>query len=155
MNVLEKVIIFATEKHAGQVDKLGHPYILHPLRLMQCFNPEEQDAQIVALLHDVLEDTDATIDDLVQLGISPIAISAISTLTRNSGESYRDYIRRVAPFALARRVKVCDLEDNATWRLYQLYQLDPTDAKRLKEKYDWAYEYLTGKFFDPLLLMEK
>ncbi|MCV9961436.1 HD domain-containing protein [Pararhizobium sp. BT-229] len=112
---LDLAIKLATEAHAGQVDKAGQPYILHPLRVMQAMKTDDE--RIVAVLHDVIEDTAWTCDDLYwQHGFSPDVVAAIGALTRRSGEEYFDFIRRAAANPLARAVKIADIRDN----------LDPT-----------------------------
>ena len=121
MSTLERAISIAAEAHAGQTDKGGAPYILHPLRVMMSL--EGQDARIVAVLHDIVEDTDWTFDDLRTEGFGEVVIAAIDGLTRRDGEVYLDFCRRAATNELARRVKLADIEDN----------LDPTRVAALPE----------------------
>jgi len=110
MNRLEKAILIATQAHAGQVDKGGNPYILHPLRIMLRMNTEE--TMIAAVLHDVLEDTDVTADDLLKAGMSREVVAGVVALTRREGETYMDFIKRTKQDPIARLVKLADLEDN-------------------------------------------
>ncbi|WP_343594684.1 HD domain-containing protein [Acinetobacter sp.] len=126
---LEKAIIFATRKHAGQVDKAGQPYILHPLRLMTKMKTEEQ--QIIAVLHDILEDTDATVVDLISLGFSPSIIEAIQALTRREGESRIEAAWRAVRNTLAREVKLADVADNMD--ISRIHHPTERDYLRLKE----------------------
>lgn len=108
---LSTAIILATKAHDRQVDKLGQPYILHSLRVMQAMETEEE--RIVAVLHDVVEDTPLTIDDLYSYSLPQHLGAAIDALTRREGEPYLpDYITRVAANPLARKVKLADLADN-------------------------------------------
>lgn len=108
---LDAAINIANRAHAGQKDKAGQPYILHPLRVM--FAMESRVEQIVAVMHDVVED-DArwSLDRIRDAGFSEEVISALDYLTRRSQEPYEDYIERVAVNDLARRVKLADLADN-------------------------------------------
>lgn len=108
---LDLAIKLATEAHAGQHDKGGEPYILHPLRVMLAMKTEDE--RIVAVLHDVVEDTTWTCDDLYwQHGFSPDIVLAITALTRRPGEDYFDFIRRAAENPIARAVKIADVRDN-------------------------------------------
>ncbi|MGG1266408.1 HD domain-containing protein [Brevibacillus laterosporus] len=93
MGTLEKAIVIATKAHAGQVDKGGNPYILHPLRVMLKMGTEEE--MIVAVLHDVIEDTKVNVDDLKRAGFTESVIDAVIALTRQDGERYMDFIERM------------------------------------------------------------
>jgi (p)ppGpp synthase/HD superfamily hydrolase len=107
---LEHAISLAVEAHRGQKDRAGAPYILHPLRMM--FRVETDAEKIVAVLHDVVEDTDWTLDRLRAEGFPEEVVAAVDHLTRREGESYDDFVRRAAAHPVARRVKIADLEDN-------------------------------------------
>ena len=108
--MLKKAISLAEKAHQGQVDKGGHPYIDHPKRVMEkCETTEEK---IVSMLHDVIEDTDYTADDLRKEGFSEEIITALLYLTHREGEGYMEYIERICENSLAVRVKYADLQDN-------------------------------------------
>lgn len=107
---LEDAIALAARAHRGQVDKGGQPYILHVLRVM--LRQEDETARIVAVLHDVLEDTPVTLADLQTAGYDEHVCEAVDCLTRRSAETYEDMIERVAANPLARQVKLADLADN-------------------------------------------
>jgi len=107
---LEDAIAHAARAHRGQVDKGGQPYILHVLRVM--LRQTEETARIVAVLHDVLEDTPETLDGLSAAGYSEQICAALDCLTRREGEPYEEMIERVAANRLARQVKLADLADN-------------------------------------------
>ena len=110
MSTLENAIVLATTQHTGQLDKAGQPYILHPLRLMLQFsNPT---LQIVAVLHDILEDTATTAEDLKELGFSTEIIQAIQALTKQTGESRLEAAKRTVLNPLATQVKYVDVLDN-------------------------------------------
>lgn len=110
MPTIEDAIRLALEKHHGQVDKGGQPYILHPLRVMGGLLTESE--QIVGVLHDVVEDSDVTLDDLRRMGYSAEIVAAIDCLSRRSDETYAEFIERIKPNPLAVRVKLQDLRDN-------------------------------------------
>ena len=108
---LDTAIKLATDAHVGQVDKSDEPYILHPLRVMLAMKTEDE--RIVGVLHDVVEDTGVTCDDLYwTLGFKPEIVMAIAALTRRKDEDYFDFIRRLAPNPIARVVKIADIRDN-------------------------------------------
>ena len=108
--MLNKAIEIAAKAHDGQVDKGGNPYILHPLRVMM--NCESEAAKICAVLHDVIEDTDITLEGLKSQGFNDETIAALDCLTKRERESYDDFIRRILPNELACCVKLADLVDN-------------------------------------------
>ncbi len=110
MATIEKAIQIAARAHEGQVDKQGLPYILHPLRVMD--GVEGLDAKIVAVLHDVVEDTEVTIDDLEREGFSAEILAAVRCVTHADGETYADYVVRCGANPIGRRVKLSDLADN-------------------------------------------
>lgn len=110
MPTLEDAIMLAAEVHRGQLDKAGAPYILHPLRVM--LQMQDDVARMAAVLHDVVEDSSLTLDDLRARGYPQEVLEAVDHLTHRPDEDYMDYIRRLRPNALARRVKLADLADN-------------------------------------------
>lgn len=107
---LDDSIRLAANAHHGQRDKHGQPYILHPLRVMLRLNTEVE--RIVAVLHDVIEDTDHSLDDLQRMGYSDEILQALDAVTRRESESYEQFVQRSKANPLARRVKLADLEDN-------------------------------------------
>jgi (p)ppGpp synthase/HD superfamily hydrolase len=109
---LEDALALAAAAHRGQVypSPTGEPYILHPLRVMLRVTSAAE--RVVALLHDVVEDTPTTLADLRRFGYSEAVVAAIDRLTRRDGEPYEAYIERLAGDPLARRVKLADLADN-------------------------------------------
>ena len=110
MSTLATALALATERHAGQVDKAGVDYIQHPMRVMQKLDSEE--AKIVAVLHDILEDTPTTSEELAQLGFSEAIVKAIYALTKQPNEHRFEAMQRTARNALACQVKLADLDDN-------------------------------------------
>jgi (p)ppGpp synthase/HD superfamily hydrolase len=128
MNLIEKSLHIAVRQHAGQPDKGGATYVLHPLRLMHKLTTDQEMA--VALLHDVVEDTPCSLEDLRNEGIPQEVVDAIDCLTKRKGEDSEKSIDRVAANPLARRVKIADLEDNMDIR--RLPELSDKDCERLK-----------------------
>lgn len=110
MHPLESAIRMALDAHAGQRDKAGQPYILHPLRVMQRCDTDT--LRIIAVLHDVIEDSAVTLDDLERLGFALEVRDALQCLTKHRGEDYDAFIERVLANPLAARVKEADLLDN-------------------------------------------
>ncbi|HFD2052182.1 TPA: GTP pyrophosphokinase [Clostridium perfringens] len=149
--LLEKSIIFATEKHRGQVDKSGQPYILHPLRVMN--NCPDIETKIVAVLHDVLEDTNATKEDLLEF-LPEYLVNSIVSITKVENEAYDNYLERVSSNYYATQVKLMDLKDNMN-----LDRLDKIELKDMKRyvKYRKAVEYLKdyGNMEEPIIFPER
>ncbi len=138
---LEMAIRLAVDSHAGQFDKAGKPYILHPLRVMNAVN--SIDEKIVGVLHDVVEDTDITLVQLTQDYDFPIRIvSAIDVLTKRPSQSYEDYIALVKNDELARIVKQADMRDNSD--LFRLHEVEEKHMKMIK-KYHWGMKQLRNE----------
>ena len=137
---LETALKIAVEAHHGQKDKYGAPYILHPLRVMARLNSDPE--KIVAVLHDVVEDTDWTLDQLRKKGFSAEIVEAIDCVTKREGEAYEEFVKRSASNSLARRVKLADLEDNMDVR--RLETVTTKDMERLN-RYLRAWRYLASQ----------
>jgi (p)ppGpp synthase/HD superfamily hydrolase len=132
---LEDAIALAVEAHRGQRDKAGQTYILHPLRVMMRLEGEAE--RMVAVLHDVVEDSSYTLERLRELGYPEEVLGALERLTKHEGETYEAFIERVLPHPLARRVKLADLEDNMDVR--RLPAVTAKDAERLaRYRAAWA-----------------
>ena len=127
----------AVEKHKNQTDKAGNPYILHPLHVMENVNSKE--CKIVAILHDIIEDTDVTEDYLLKIGLSKRIVDAVVALTRSEDIDYQEYIKNLSSNPLAKEVKLADLEHNMD--LKRLPTLEEKDLER-NRKYQIAYHYL-------------
>ena len=138
--LLERAISIAVEAHRGQKDKNGKPYILHPISVMGKVETETE--KTVAVLHDVVEDTDWTFDDLKKEGFPQEIISAVDCVTKRDGEAYEDFVSRSARNPIARRVKLADLEDNMDVR--RMPAPTDKDVERLR-KYRKAWAQLTGE----------
>lgn len=125
--MLEAAIQCAIKAHAGQRDKAGAPYILHPLRIM--IKMENEVEMITAVLHDVVEDTPLTLADLRAEGFFEEIIAAVDHLTRREEEDYDVFIERVRHNPIAVRVKLADLEDNMDIR--RLENVTKRDIERV------------------------
>lgn len=134
-----KAVRIAAQAHDGQTDKAGEAYILHPLRLMSRCRADAQ--RIVALLHDVVEDSPMTLEDLAGEGFSPEIIAGIDGMTRRQSESYEEFISRAAQNPLSASIKRLDLEDNLN--TLRLPELTEQDLARL-QKYHAAYRRLSS-----------
>ena len=110
MTIIEKSLAIALRAHTGIIDKAGRAYILHPLRIMAKMTTEIE--MSVALLHDVIEDSDITAIDLLSEGIPSVVVDAVLCLTKQSGENYQEFVFRAKQNPLARKVKIADIEDN-------------------------------------------
>jgi len=128
-SLLERAIAIAVRAHAGQKDRYGAPYILHPLRLM-C-QVDSQEEKIIAVLHDVVEDTEWSFKELAREGFPKQIIKALDCLTKREQEPYEKFVERSAKNPLARRVKRADLEDNMD--LPRTDRLKPKDVERFNK----------------------
>lgn len=135
----KKAMILCFEAHKEQVDKSGMPYVFHPLHLAE--QMKDEDTTIVALLHDVVEDTDYTLEDLARMGFDEKIIEAIKLMTHADGVPYMDYVAEIKKNPIAKEVKLADLQHNS-----DLTRLDCIDEKALKrrEKYAEAIAFLNN-----------
>ena len=129
MSTIERAVEIAARAHAGQVDKAGVPYLFHPLRLMLSVSTPEE--RMAAVLHDVVEDTPVTLDDLRAERFPVQVIEAIQALTKLPGETRLEAARRAAEHPIARVVKLADVKDNMDLR--RIATPDDNDYARLKE----------------------
>ena len=123
----------AAKKHAGQTDKQGVPYIEHPVRVAARL--DDPKLKVVALLHDILEDTDMTAEELLKEGISRECVDMVQLLTRKEDQNYRDYILSVKAHPEIIPVKLADLQDN----------LRPGCPPALRKRYEEALRMLAGQ----------
>lgn len=136
--LLKKVAEFSKEAHKDQFDKGGKPYYLHPEYVASLGKTEDE--KIVGYLHDVVEDTKYTFNDLKELGINDDCLEALKLLTHDKSESYEDYVKRIKTNELARQVKLNDLTNNMD--LSRLVEVTSKDLERV-EKYKKYYKYLS------------
>jgi hypothetical protein len=142
MATLEKAIALAAQAHAGQRDKQGLSYILHPLRVMMRVDSEA--ARMVAVLHDTLEDTALTEADLRREGFAEEVIAAVNLVTHDKVEPFADYVVRCAADPLARQVKLADLEDNSRFDRALLRPATLEADLRRIHRYQLSWKFLSG-----------
>ena len=133
----KKALKLCFDAHKDQVDKSGMPYVFHPFHVAEQMHTEE--TVVVALLHDVVEDTDYTIDDLRTMGFPEAITDALALMTHAKGEPYMEYVARLRDNPIARSVKLADLQHNSD--LSRLNNLDEKAMKRI-EKYRQAIALL-------------
>jgi hypothetical protein len=134
---LDRAIEIVVSAHKGPVDKSGAPYILHPLRIMFSLRTEEE--KIVGVLHDVVEDSDWSFEDLIKEGFSDAVITGLRSVTEVEGEDYDAFILRACSGLIARNVKIADVTDNLD--IKRIDEPPQHDFERLK-KYRRALKVL-------------
>ncbi|EIF40056.1 HD domain-containing protein [Streptococcus sp. SK643] len=136
-SMFDLALSIAKKAHKGQYDKAGVDYIEHPLFVASLVDTQEEKA--VALLHDVLEDSPYTAEELILAGLPETVVSAVQILTKKKGQDYQQYLELVKSSPIARRVKFADLKHNSD--LSRLATVTEKDLERL-EKYKKAIDYL-------------
>lgn len=146
-SLITKALLIATKAHSGQVDKAGQPYILHPIRVAtqvvkykHASNQDKTALYVIALLHDVVEDTPVTLKTLKSQGFPRPILAAVDLLTKREGEPKEAYYARIKKNKLARLVKLADIGDNSD--PIRLKLLPIKKQKQLKVKYSKALKYL-------------
>ncbi|MBF0224424.1 MAG: HD domain-containing protein [Desulfobacterales bacterium] len=136
MSKLEKAISIALDAHKGKLDKAGMPYILHPLRVM--FKMKKENEMIAAVLHDVVEDSEITFEQLKNEGFSNEVIDAVKSLTRLPEETYEEFIERACNNPVGLKIKKADIIDNMN--MSRIKNITDNDLKRLMRyhKAFWA-----------------
>lgn len=124
-----KALGIAYRAHYGQKDKGGKPYILHPINV--ALKTKTKDAFIAALLHDVMEDSDYTADDLLKAGIPDHIVDALRLLTHEKGTDYMVYVRGLKDNEIAREVKMADIKHNSD--LSRIPHVTEKDLNRVKK----------------------
>ena len=136
--MLELAFSIATEAHRGQFDKAGIDYIEHPIFVASQVDSEEEKA--VALLHDVIEDSSVTAEELLNAGLPETVVTAVQILSKKKGQDYQTYLKTVKSNPLARAVKLADLKHNSD--LSRLETITDKDLEGL-EKYKKTIDYLS------------
>lgn len=136
--ILNLCLDIAREVHDGQIDKMGDPYIWHPIAVANKMTTDYM--KCIALLHDVLEDSELTADDLLEKGVPKCIVYKVQTLTKAPEEKYMDYIKRVKKDPVCALVKIADIEHN----------LDPSRFLT-----DWYAEKRRGKYRMALKCLQK
>ncbi len=137
MSIIEKSLAIALDAHTGHVDKANQPYILHPIRVMNKMNNEIE--MSVAILHDVVEDSSLSFEQLQAKGISKEVVEILRHLTKSRKESYDEFIERVMKNKVAVKVKIEDIKDNMD--INRLPNVSEVDLNRL-QKYHRALKRL-------------
>ena len=137
-SMVDLALSIARQAHEGQLDKAGVDYIEHPIYVASQVDTEEEKA--VALLHDVIEDSSVTAEELLNAGLPETVVTAIQILSKKKGQDYQTYLENVKSNPLARVVKLADLKHNSD--LSRLRSVTDNDLERL-EKYKRAIDYLS------------
>ena len=140
MATLSKAIAIAANGFVNKTDKAGEPYIMHCIRVMHRLYTEDKELQIIAILHDCIEDGVCTYEDLIREKFSQRVMYALGLLTHDKKMPYQDYIKKMVTNEDARLVKLSDLKDNSD--ITRLKGLSKKDFDRM-EKYHIAYTYLS------------
>jgi len=136
--MLTNAILLAVQSHAGQYDKAGQPYALHPLKVMHYLKSDDEELQCIAVLHDVVEDCDVSWDDLHAAGMSARVVDAVRALTKQRGQTYAEYKTAVFSNVDAMRVKLADLRHNTDIR--RLKGVSDRDRERNVRYHEFAFE---------------
>ena len=139
-NNTRKAIIFMYNKHKGQLDKSGIPYVFHPYEVAESM--DDENSTIVALLHDILEDTDTTEEEIIALNFDEEVIKALRLLNHDKTVDYFEYIKKIKTNPLATKVKLSDLKHNSN--LSRLEMIKEKDLERVK-KYEESIKILELK----------
>lgn len=140
--MLHNMILLVTNAHAGQYDRGGTPYILHPLKVMHYLKTKDEELMCIALGHDVIEDTKTTYADLINAGMTMRVVNGIKALTKQPGQTYEEYKEIVFSNEDAMRVKLCDLRHNSDIR--RLKGVSEKDIERMA-KYHLFYTQIQVK----------
>jgi guanosine-3',5'-bis(diphosphate) 3'-pyrophosphohydrolase len=137
-DLLNRAIVLATNAHAGQKDKSGSPYILHPLTVMGLLETDDEELQCIAMLHDAIEDTPVTFQDLREQEFTDRIIDAVRALTKMTGQTYQEYQAAVFANRDAMLVKLADLTHNTDVR--RLKGISQKDIDRMTRYHMFFYE---------------
>lgn len=127
--LLSKMLLLAAQRHGSQYDKGGQPYILHPIRVMQSLNSDDEELNCMAIGHDLVEDTSTSYEELLAMGFTERIVAGICALTNVHGETYEQIIARISANKDAVLVKLCDLRDNSDIR--RLKGVEEKDNRRM------------------------
>ncbi len=136
----KKALALCFEAHKEQTDKTGLPYVFHPFHLAEQMDDEL--STVCALLHDVVEDTSYTLDDIRSMGYPEAVTEVLALLTHAEGVPYMDYVEKLSHNATAKKVKLADLRHNSDLSRLATHQIDEWALKRTK-KYEQAIKFLT------------
>ena len=146
--MITKAIRVAAQYHEGQFDKVGKPYILHPIKVYEYLEDPTEDEAITAILHDVVEDTLCTFEILRLLGFSEEVIEAVDAITRQKSETYIEYLVRCCKNEIATKVKFADVKHNFE-RSINYPDNIPEEVKKelnsLKGRYEKSLRFIQGE----------
>lgn len=137
-----KALRIAYAAHAGELDKCGAPYIFHPAHVAEQMDDEV--SACVALLHDVVEDSDVTLNDLAR-EFPPEVVEGVRLMTHDPAVDYLDYVRAIKGNPIAEKVKLADLAHNSDQTRFAGHPVAPEELERRRRKYDAAREILLGR----------
>ena len=139
--LLNKMLVLATNRHAGQFDRGGQPYILHPIAVMHILDSKDEEIQCIAVGHDMVEDTGVTYNELKELGFTDRIIEGIKSLTKIPGETYEEYKQKVKSNPDAVKVKISDLKHNT--RIDRLKGVSAKDMARMERYFNFYIELIS------------
>jgi (p)ppGpp synthase/HD superfamily hydrolase len=138
--MLNLAITTAVNAHAGQYDRGGNPYILHCLKVMHYLKSDDEELQCIAVLHDVVEDTDITLARLIELGFSDRVVRGVDLLTKTEGLDYEVYKMRVKSTLDTMLVKKSDLRHNSDIRRLKSKTVTEKDIQRMVKYHQFYLE---------------
>lgn len=134
------MLVLATNAHAGQFDKSGNPYILHPLKVMHYLKTDDEELQCIAVGHDLVEDTDVTYQDLWEEGMTNRIIEGIRGMTKERGETHEEYKLKIKSNTDCVRVKMADLRHNTDIRRLKNKEVTEKDVARMVKYHNFYLE---------------
>ena len=138
--MLNNAILLATTYHAGQYDRGGNPYILHPLKVMHYLKTDDEELMCIAVLHDLIEDTVVNVDMLRELEFSNRVIVGVLALTKLEGQTYDEYKKYIFNHKDAMKVKLCDLRHNSDIRRLKSNKITEKDISRMIKYHQFYLE---------------
>ncbi len=135
------MLVFATNKHAGQFDKGGNPYILHPIAVMHLLGNADEELRCIAIGHDIVEDCGVSYAELREMGFTERIISGIACLTKVPGETYDEYKAKVKSNVDSVKVKIADLTHNT--RIDRLKGVSEKDMARMEKYFKFYVELIS------------
>lgn len=138
--LLSRMLVLATNAHAGQFDKSGNPYILHPLKVMHYLKTDDEELQCIAVGHDLVEDTDVTYQDLWEEGMTNRIIEGIRGMTKERGETHEEYKLKIKSNTDCVRVKMADLRHNTDIRRLKNKEVTEKDVARMVKYHNFYLE---------------
>lgn len=139
-SILNNAMVFSATMHNGQFDRAGMPYLMHCLKVMYYTKSEDEEVLSIAVLHDVIEDTKATWEDLRKIGMTDRVIRGVECLTKMPGESYEEYKEKVKSNPDAIKVKKADLLHNSDIRRLKNKEVTEKDIARVKRYHEFYVE---------------